>query len=36
MNHLCEEVIIKDRYFYSEGEELGLLNEYYDKLQVFF
>ncbi|OUM58722.1 hypothetical protein PIROE2DRAFT_15939 [Piromyces sp. E2] len=33
INHLCEEVITKDRYYYSEGEELRLLNDYYEKLQ---
>jgi len=33
INHLCKETVIKDRYYFSQGEELRLLNDYFEKLQ---
>ncbi|OUM68487.1 hypothetical protein PIROE2DRAFT_58037 [Piromyces sp. E2] len=33
INHLCKETIIKDKYYFAEGEETRILNDYFDKLQ---
>ncbi|ORX61198.1 hypothetical protein BCR36DRAFT_8189 [Piromyces finnis] len=34
INHYCKEALIKDKYYYSEGEELRILNDHFEKLQT--